>query len=187
MKTVAVDIDGVVYDIIAHIIDRFRPHLAKLRPPEWDCWPALETNKGEFFKMYSLCWIEAAENKEIANKYTDPAAKKLFTALRRNKNVRTSIITKRSKADIPYTIRYLLEQDFHFDTFTVITDVQDKRKEHFDILIEDNPKNLPDNIFQRGILLTQAWNKNYEVNNINTFRYDNLSSIVFQLRSHLPP
>jgi 5'(3')-deoxyribonucleotidase len=186
MQTVAVDIDGVIYDIIQHIIDKFRPHLT-CKPNNWDCWDELETNKGEFFKMYSECWIEAATNSDIANKYTDPSAKKLFRKLQRSKNLRTAIITKRSKADVIYTVQYLKQQDFHFDTFTVITDVKDKVSEHFDMIIEDNPKNLPDTFSKSGVLLTQPWNKYFDVKSkINCYRYDNLDSISYRLQYLLP-
>lgn len=185
MQTVAVDIDGVIYDIIQHIIDKFRPHLTS-KPNSWDCWDELETTKGEFFKMYSECWIEAACKQSIADKYTDPAAKKLFRALQRNKKVRTSIITKRSKSDIIHTLHYLRMQDFHFDTFTVITDAQDKLKENFDMIIEDNPKNLPDSVNRIGVLLTQPWNKDFDINSkLYCYRYDSLDSITFHHRSLL--
>ena len=180
--TVAVDIDGVIYDIIGHIINKFKPHLGRLRPCNWDCWTELETTKGGFFKMYSECWVEAATNPDIGSKYTDPYADNLFTFLRRNKHIRTSIITKRSKADIKYTIQYLENMDFHFDTFTVITDVQDKTKEHCDVIIEDNPKNMTPN--KICILVNQAWNKG--AGNKYWIRTDGLKPIPDLLRSSLP-
>lgn len=184
MITVAVDIDGVVYDIIGHIVDKFRPHLDKLRPTKWDCWPDLETDKAGFFKMYSECWEETAKNPQVGCKYTDPYADNLFTYLQRNKELRTAIITKRSKKDIGNTIEWLNHQGFHYDTFTVITDIADKTNENFDVIIEDNPKNIPLKA-KMGILVTQEWNK--DLGDKGPFiRVNSLQVIPDLLKTFLP-
>lgn len=181
--TVAVDIDGVIYDVIGHMIDKFKPHLGQLRPSAWDCWPELETTKKEFFEMYAECWKEAAENPKIGSKYTDKYSYELFNWLQKQEYIRISILTKRGKNTIADTIKYIHEQDFHYDTLTIITDEQDKRKESFDVIIEDNPKNFPSD--KLGILITQEWNKN-EFNYGPFIRVDRLSQVPSILESVLP-
>ena len=175
MITIAIDIDGVIYDVIGHIVDKFKPHLGRLRPCSWDCWSELETSKKEFFEMYTACW------REFNNKYTDPYSYELFRWLKNQDDIRISILTKRAKHNIIDTIKYLEDNDFHYDSFTVITDSYDKTHENFDIIIEDNPKNIPEN--KLGILVTQEWNK-AELGNF--IRVDCLKEIPYLLEKILP-
>ena len=161
--TVAVDLDGVIYDVISHIVDTKLPECkAGLRPSKWSCWEEMGITKEKFFSYYSECWEEAGSNLLTAIKYTDPYAKELFSTLHKE-GYRINIITKRANKDIINTVKYLQKMKFHFDCFTVIHDEHDKLKENFDIIIEDNPVNLPQNHRQGGILVNQNWNKDYEL------------------------
>lgn len=160
--TVAIDLDGVIYDIIGHITDKFLKHSHKgYRPSDWNCWLEFGISKEQFFHYYDCCWIDAQIDR-VRKKYTDPNAKKLFDSIK-EMECRINVITKRARHNIHDTVEYLNDMKFHYDQLTIINDTADKLKENFDIIIEDNPVNLPQNPPQMGILVDQAWNKNFKL------------------------
>lgn len=185
--TIAIDIDGVIYDIIAHITDEYLPPKFRgYRPENWNCWEEFGITKEEFFKLYSKAWEKISYDFIFAAKYTDPYAHKLFDTIHKD-GYRISIITKRGKHNIINTLEYLHEFKFHYDTFTTITDSQDKTLEHFDVIIDDNPENMPIYGYQLGLLINQRWNENYECNNENIFRINNLEEAIPLIHHLYPP
>lgn len=190
--TIAIDIDGVIYDIIGHITDEYLPPKFKgYRPKNWNCWEELEITKEEFFRLYSKAWNRARLDLIIAGKYTNNFAPKLFETLYKD-GYRISVITKRSKNDIVNTVEYLNEFRFHYDTFTTITDSEDKLSERFNVIIDDNPENLPyekpDDWYniKQGILISQEWNKDYKLKP-GQFRINNLEEAIPLIHSLHPP
>ena len=188
--TIAIDIDGVIYDIIEHIIARNLPGtFAGYRPNSWNCWEEFGITKEQFFKYYSHCW-ELTKHYYEALTYTHEHAKKLFDTLHKE-GYRISIITKRGKRDIMNTLNYLESMKLHYDTFTVITDTQHKTNEYFDIIIDDYPYNLPayNNLKgpeRLGILVNQSWNKDYKLKT-GQVRIYNLLDAIPLIHSFAPP
>ena len=185
--TVAIDLDGVIYDIIAHITDEYLPPNYKgYRPENWNCWEEFGITKEQFFKYYTKAWNKVGYDIFTALKYTYVLAHHLFNTLHQD-GYRISVITKRNKNTIMDTVEYLNSLEFHYDTFTVITDSQDKTLEHFDVIIDDNPENMPIYGYQLGLLVNQRWNENYKCNNENIFRINNLEEAIIRIHSlHQP-
>ncbi len=185
--TIAIDIDGVIYDIISHITDRYLPPKFKgYRPSSWNCWKEFEITKEQFFKYYSKAWHEASHDIYVATKYTYILANKLFETLHKD-GYRISVITKRSKYDIINTITYLNDFGFHYDSFVTITDSVDKTWENFDVIIDDNPENLPKGqTAQLGLLVNQQWNKDYKLNKLE-HRLNSLEDAIRLIHFHFPP
>lgn len=184
--TIAIDLDGVVYDIIDHITDKFLADThTGYRPNSWECWFEFGITKEMFFDYYNQCWEEAAERKSIRYEYTDPHADYLFRRLRKL-GYRITVITKRSQRNIRDTLDYLLEMDFNFDQFVVISDTQDKSKENYDLIIDDYGANMPTLESGRyGLLVNQAWNKSFVIGP-NHRRINSLRKAIPLIQNLLP-
>lgn len=180
--TIAIDIDGVIYDIIDHIVDlELSTHYKGYRPSSWECWNEFKITKSEFFQFYTKCWEIAGKYPDKVLAYTHQHAKKLFDTLHKD-GYRIAIITKRSRKDVHNTLNYLESMKLHYDTFTVITDTQHKTSEYFDVIIDDYPYNLPvyNNLNgpeRLGILVDQQWNKDYKLKTGQVRIYNLLDAI----------
>jgi hypothetical protein len=191
--TVAIDIDGVIYNIIDHIIDKFLPNLPKgYQPTKWECCDELGISKETFFNHYTFCWYEASYYPAIGIQYLNNDIFDLIDKLRCN-GFRISIITKRPQRDMGNTIHFLKNYGIHYDSFTNIIDKQDKTKENFDVLIDDYYGNMPTNIHdnKRGLLLNKAWNKDYIIprdlrENGKISRVDNFNEALYLILSYYP-
>lgn len=184
--TVAIDIDGVVYDIIAHMTDKFLSDThTGYRPKTWECWNEFYITRDMFFDYYSQCWEDAAEWKSVRYKYTDPNAKSMFDKLRKA-GYRVTIITKRAQDNIHDTVNYLNDMCFNFDQFVVISDTQDKSKENYDLIIDDYGGNMPPiESGKLGILINQEWNKTFKIGPNHT-RHSGLRGITPLVQRLLP-
>jgi hypothetical protein len=181
--TIAIDIDGVIYDIIAHITNECLTETFRgYRPSNWSCWEEFGITKNDFFRYYSECWKNAGNHTGVAFEYTHPHARDLFNILH-DEGYRISIITKRTSKDIVNTIKYLENFHLHYDTFTIITDTEHKTNEYFDAIIDDYPFNLAPN--KLGILVNQEWNKNYELKS-GQYRINNLLEAIPLIQKFLP-
>jgi FMN phosphatase YigB (HAD superfamily) len=184
--TIAIDIDGVIYDIIAHITDKFLYDTYKgYRPNSWECWNEFGITRDMFFDYYSQCWEEAAISTNTRLEYTDPYANYLFSRLRKL-GYRITVITKRANHDIYNTLEYLNRIGVNFDQFVVISDTQDKSKENYNLIIDDYGGNMPSiDSGKLGILVNQSWNKEFEIST-NHIRIDDLPSAIPLIQRVLP-
>ncbi len=176
--TIAVDIDGVIYDIIGAMTDRFldKTHL-NYRPKNWDCWHEFGITKDEFFRLYSIVWQDAGANMSYAQDYTNPQAKDFLYDLQ-DLGYRVSLITKRHNKDVIHTVKYLDMMNFDYDQLVIITDNKGKEDEHFKVIIDDGPQNMPVYIDQIGFLFDQEWNKNYREDLFNVIRIKELKEAI---------
>lgn len=160
--TIAVDIDGVIYDIIKAMTDRFldKTHL-NYRPKNWKCWYEFGITEQEFFKFYSIVWQDAGANRNYAEEYTNPQAKDFLYKLQ-DLGYRVSLISKRHNKDVINTVKYLDMMNLDYDQLVIITDHEGKQEERFKIIIDDGPQNMPIYLDQLGILFNQEWNKDHK-------------------------
>src|SRR5690606_10522717 len=105
-----------------HITDEYlSPNFRGYRPEHWNYWEEFGITKEEFFKYYTKAWNKVGYDYFTAVRYTYTNSHKLFKTLHKY-GYRISVITKRNKHTIMDTVEYLNTLEFHYDTFTVITD-----------------------------------------------------------------
>jgi uncharacterized protein len=162
VRTVAIDVDSVLADVMVVWVDEYRKRTSKeIKKSDitaWDIPTILPINPDEVYQYFSHVW--KFRWREIPP--TEPDIGEVTKRLHR-KGYRISILTKRERPTAPYVAKWLDFQKIYADELLFIYDAVPKANYPFDVLIDDAPKNLIDVVAPKSaILFSQPWNKNFD-------------------------
>ena len=160
MKTIAIDLDSVLADVMIIWIEEYNrirgSTIIKNDITAWDIHTILPINDIECNILFSMVWKNRWKEIPPTNKNIEKIIRDL------NKENRISIITKREKDTIPFVYEWLKYNNIEYDDLLFVPDEIPKSVYPFNFLIDDNPNNLVDIKFpKKGILFDQPWNKNF--------------------------
>jgi 5'(3')-deoxyribonucleotidase len=158
VKTVAIDVDSVLADVMLVWTDEYRKRtkttVSKKEIINWDIPTLLPISLDDVYKYFSYVW--KYRWREIPP--TEPNIGEVTTRIQR-KGYRISIITKRERPTVPYVAKWLDLHRVFMDELVFIYDTVLKARYPFDVLIDDAPKNLVGIVApKRAILFNQPWN-----------------------------
>ena len=161
VKTVAIDIDSVLADVMLVWTDEYnkrnKAQITKEEIANWDIPTILPISTDQIYRYFTYIW-------KYRWREIPPTESKIAEVIRRIhlKGYRISIISKRERPTVPYVARWLDFYRIYTDDLLFIYDGVPKANYPFDILIDDAPKNLVDIIAPKSaILFNQPWNKNF--------------------------
>jgi 5'(3')-deoxyribonucleotidase len=162
VKTVAIDVDSVLADVIPIWADEYTrrtgTRITKKEFVNWDIPTVLPVTPAQVYNYFSYVWKHRW--REIPS--TEPDIGAVIKRIHR-KGYRISIITKRERPTVPYVAMWLDLHNVYMDELIFIYDAMPKANYPFDILIDDAPKNLVDIIAPKAaILFSQPWNRNFD-------------------------
>jgi len=160
-KTVAIDVDSVLADVMVVWIDEYnkrnKAEITKSEIVNWDIPKILPINPDQIYGYFTYVW-------KYRWREIPPTESKIGDVTRHihRKGYRISIITKRERPTAPYVAKWLDFHHIYTDELLFIYDAVPKANYPFDILIDDAPKNIIDVIAPKSaILFNQPWNKNF--------------------------
>jgi uncharacterized protein len=161
-KTVAIDVDSVLADVMIVWIDEYnkgsKNQVTKKDIACWDIPTVFPITSDEVYRYFSHVW--KYRWREIPP--TEPHIGEVTESIHR-KGYRISIITKRERPTAPFVAMWLDLHQIYADELLFIYDVIPKANYPFDVLIDDAPKNLVDIVEpKKGILFNQPWNKDFD-------------------------
>jgi 5'(3')-deoxyribonucleotidase len=162
VKTVAIDVDSVLADVMIIWTDEYnkrnKAQITKDEIANWDIPTILPISTDQVYRYFTYIW-------KYRWREIPPTEPKIAQVMRRIhlKGYRISIITKRERPTAPYVAKWLDLHRIYTDDLLFIYDAVPKANYPFDILIDDAPKNLVDVIAPKSaILFNQPWNKNFD-------------------------
>lgn len=162
IKTVAIDVDSVLADVMVIWIDEYRKrHKANVTKEEiirWDIPTVLPITPEQVYRYFIYIWKHRWQ--EIPP--TEPRIGDITKNIHR-KGYRVSIITKRERPTAPFVAKWLDLHRVYTDELLFIYDAVPKASYPFDILIDDAPKNLIDIVAPKSAMLfNQPWNRSFD-------------------------
>lgn len=160
-KTVAIDVDSVLADVMLVWVDEYNRRnnttITKKDITAWDIHTILPLTPEQVYNYFTHVWLERWE--EIPPTEPDVGT---ITAKIHKKGYRISVITKRERPTVVYVAKWLDAHDIYSDELTFIYDSVPKASYPFDILIDDAPKNFAGIAPPKSaILFNQPWNRNF--------------------------
>jgi 5'(3')-deoxyribonucleotidase len=160
-KTVAIDVDSVLADVMLVWADEYSKRtgkkIAKKDISQWDIPTILPITPDQVYKYFSYVW--KYRWREIPP--TEPDIGNVTKRIHR-KGYRISIVTKRERPTVAYVAQWLDAHKIYADDLVFIYDAVPKANYPFDVLIDDAPKNLADIAAPKSaILFNQPWNTNF--------------------------
>ncbi|MGH9993601.1 MAG: 5' nucleotidase, NT5C type [Nitrososphaera sp.] len=161
-RTIAIDVDSVLADVMVIWTDEYSKRTkratSKKDIQQWDIPTILPISPDDVYRYFSYVWMHRW--REIPP--TEPNIGKVTERIHR-KGYRVSVITKRERPTAPYVANWLDLHQVYADELMFVFDSFPKARHHFDILIDDAPKNLMDVISPKSaILFNQPWNRNFD-------------------------
>lgn len=162
VKTVAIDVDSVLADVMLVWVDEYskrsKKKVTKKEITRWDIPTILPITPDQVYRYFSHVWKHRW--REIPT--TQPGIGDVIRRIH-HKGYRISIITKRERPTAPYVAMWLDKHRIYADELLFIYDGVPKANYQFDVLIDDAPKNLVDIIAPKSaILFNQPWNKDFD-------------------------
>jgi len=162
VKTVAIDVDSVLADVMLIWVDEYNKRsgttIAKKEITQWDIPTVLPITPEKVYRYFSYVW--KYRWREIPP--TEPEIGNTTKRIHR-KGYRISIITKRERPTAPYVAMWLDLHRIYADELLFVYDAILKANYPFDVLIDDAPKNLADIIAPKSaILFNQPWNRDFD-------------------------
>lgn len=162
VKTVAIDVDSVLADVMLVWADEYnRRRNARITKQDiirWDIPTVLPITPDEVYRYFSHVW--KSRWREIPP--TEPGIGAVTERLHR-KGYRVSIITKRERPTVAYVAKWLDMHSVFSDDLLFIYDAVPKADYPFDVLIDDAPKNLLDIVEPKSAMLfDQPWNRDFD-------------------------
>ena len=162
VKTVAIDVDSVLADVMLVWVDEYskrnKKKVTKKEITRWDIPTILPITQDQVYHYFSHVWTHRWRDIPA----TEPG---IGDAIRRihHKGYRISIVTKRERPTAPYVAMWLDKHRIYADELLFIYDAVPKASYSFDVLIDDAPKNLVDVVAPKSaILFNQPWNKDFD-------------------------
>src|ERR671916_552321 len=162
VKTVAIDVDSVLADVMHVWTDEYnkrnKAHITKKQIAKWDIPTILPITPNQVYRYFTYVW--KYRWREIPP--TEPQIGEITKRIHR-KGYRISILTKRERPTVAYVAKWLDFHDIYSDDLLFVYDSTPKAEYPFDILIDDAPKNLIDEIPPKSaILFNQPWNRDFD-------------------------
>ncbi|AIC14955.1 5' nucleotidase, NT5C type [Nitrososphaera viennensis] len=162
VKTVAIDVDSVLADVMLVWADEYnRRRNAKITKEDiikWDIPTVLPITPEDVYEYFSHVW----RNRWREIPPTEPDIGAVTRRIHR-KGYRISIITKRERPTVAYVAKWLDMHRVFADDLLFIYDAAPKADYPFDVLIDDAPKNLVDVAEPKSaILFNQPWNRDFD-------------------------
>ncbi len=162
VKTVAIDVDSVLADVMLVWADEYskrsRKKITKKEITRWDIPTILPITSDQVYRYFGHVWKHRW--REIPP--TEPGIADAIMHIHK-KGYRISIITKRERPTAPYVAMWLDKHRIYADELLFIYDAAPKAIYRFDVLIDDAPKNLVDIVAPKSaILFNQPWNKDFD-------------------------
>jgi uncharacterized protein len=160
-KTVAIDVDSVLADVMLVWADEYSKRtgkkIVKKDIYQWDIPTILPITADQVYKYFSHVW----KNRWREIPPTEPNIGDVTKRIHR-KGYRISIITKRERPTVAYVAQWLDAHKVYADDLVFIYDAVPKANYPFDVLIDDAPKNLVDVAAPKSaILFNQPWNREF--------------------------
>ncbi|MFN4336823.1 MAG: 5' nucleotidase, NT5C type [Candidatus Nitrosocaldus sp.] len=156
MMRIAVDVDGVLADIISvwlnYYNERNRSSLSKEQIQRWDFWKSIGYSAERFYAELATCWKEWLRVPVIENDIANSIA-----VLRRLGRV--DIVSAQMAKD--YVKRWLEYNKIVYDDYVSVARGADKADLEYDAFIDDSPLNA-ERISSMGkfvLLYDQPWNR----------------------------
>lgn len=177
---IALDVDGVLADIISVWLDEYnaaqKKAVTKQDIEKWDFWKELGYDKYRFYGDLSKCWSRwisiPAEEDGIAD-----AVRQLGTL------GTVDIVTARDPPSTRYVKQWLEHNDIVYDHYVAVASGRAKAELDYDVFIDDSPVNAA-SIASRGrrtLLYDQPWNRSVSDSRITRIR--KLAEAVDVIRS----
>jgi uncharacterized protein len=162
VKTVAIDVDSVLADVMLVWTDEYskqsKKRVTKKEITQWDIPTILPITPDQVYHYFSHVWKHRW--REIPP--TEPDIGDVTKRIHR-KGYRISIITKRERPTAPYVAMWLDLHRIYADELLFVYDAVPKASYPFDVLIDDAPKNLVDIVAPKSaILFNQPWNLDFD-------------------------
>lgn len=161
VKTVAIDVDSVLADVMIVWADEYsRQSKKKVNKQDivrWDIPTVLPISPAQVYKYFSYVWKHRWREIPPTEQSIGDVTKRIH-----RKGYRISIITKRERPTAPYVAMWLDMHNVYADELLFIYDGVPKANYPLDVLIDDAPKNLVDIVAPKSaILFNQPWNKEF--------------------------
>lgn len=161
VKTVAIDVDSVLADVMLVWADEYSKRtgkkISKKDILQWDIPTILPITPGEVYKYFSYVWKNRWQEIPPTEQDIGNVTKRLH-----KKGYRISVITKRERPTVAYVAKWLDMHRVYSDELVFIYDAVPKANYPFDVLIDDAPKNLVDIVAPKSaILFNQPWNRDF--------------------------
>ena len=155
---IALDLDGVLADVILSWIKRNNLHRAPLTKEQitsWDFWKDCGIDKHDFYRELSECWRSW--------KTIRPTEKNLSNSTKRLSELgHLDIVTARERSTDKYAKRWLETHEISFENYVTVAQGTLKAELDYDLFIDDSPLNAAALIQmgRRVFLYEQPWNQN---------------------------
>ena len=176
---IALDLDGVLADVIAAWLARYNRtgrQLSKQDVTAWDFWNNLGIDRFDFYGELSACWRDWQ-----SIPCTEPDLSGTVARLRGLGSV--DIVTARERSTDSYARGWLGFHGIAYDRYVSVTDGPKKAELDYDIFIDDSPVNAA-SFLQHGrpvLLYSQPWN--LRVSDMDVQRIADLSEAIKILES----
>ncbi len=155
---IAVDVDGVLADVIVTWLDIYNAEhhksVTKDQVNHWDFFGSLGIDRVEFDRIFELAWKNWRD--------IPPCETMLSQKVRDlSKLGKVSIVTARSTSSIPSVKAWLSDKKISYNDMIVVDYGPLKSALEFDVFIDDSPLNAK-NIAESGkliLLFDQPWNR----------------------------
>ncbi len=172
---IALDVDGVLADIISVWLDQYNKSRKKSITSEdivrWDFWKELGFDKYKFYEELSSCWSRWME--------VPPMEQDIASAVEKLHSAGTvHIVTARDASSTKYVKQWLEHNGIKYNDYVPVLRGRDKADLDYDIFIDDSPHNVV-GIASKGknaLLYDQPWNRS--VNDPKIVRIKKLEEAV---------
>ena len=179
MMKIALDVDGVLADVIASWLNysnSIRSEIAKHQITSWDFWKEFDIDRYDFYTELNTCW-----KNWIAIPTTEKNLASVTASLAEIGHV--DIVTARERSTDSFVKSWLTHHDIAYDDYVSVIDGPMKADLDYDVFIDDSPLNAEKFLKNKKkvILYSQPWNKHVSGNNIH--RVSNLSEAIKKIQS----
>ena len=177
---IALDVDGVLADVIAPWLarsNRIRPEISRDQVDDWDFWKRFGIDRYDFYAELGACWRDWRSIPP-----TEPGLASVSREMR--KLGRVDIVTSREPQTDPFVRDWLGHHGIAYDGYVSVADGPMKADLDYDLFIDDSPLNAA-RMLQNGrriVLYSQPWNASLT----GIHRISSLSEVFEKIRMLSP-
>ncbi len=162
VNSIAVDVDGVLADVISVWLDRYGRGkvLSKDQVSRWDFWKDLGYNAHRFYLELAECWYEW--NKIPLMEPDMPLYIRMLKSIAEKVDIVSAQMAKES------VVRWLEHNGIEYDRYVSVARGVDKTYLDYDIFIDDSPINALSiaSTGKKVLLYDQPWNRHIDLKSI---------------------
>ena len=171
---IALDVDGVLADVIIPWLDhsnKIRTKISKHEITDWDFWKKLDIDRYDFYDELSSCWRNWIDIPPTEVGLCDLTEKLSELA-------HVDIVTARERSTDQFVKDWLRHHGIKYDRYVSVISGPMKADLDYDVFIDDSPLNAAKIIGnkKRIFLYSQPWNSNMDEDQIS--RISSLSEAV---------